>query len=40
MAKKGGVTKLKRQVAPAFWQIKRKEKRFIVSISPGPHPKR
>lgn len=40
MAKKGGVTKLKRQVAPAFWQIKRKEKRFVVSISPGPHPKR
>ena len=39
MAKKGGGTKLKRQVAPAFWQIKRKEKRFVVSVNPGPHPK-
>ncbi len=38
MAKKSGSTKLKRQLAPAFWQISRKEKRFALTVSPGPHP--
>ncbi|MGB8153754.1 MAG: 30S ribosomal protein S4e, partial [Nitrososphaeraceae archaeon] len=39
MAKKGGDTKLKRQLAPAFWEINRKEKRFAITIKPGPHAK-
>jgi len=34
-----GSKKLKRQMAPAFWGIKRKEKRFVVTVRPGPHPK-
>jgi small subunit ribosomal protein S4e len=38
MGRMGGLTKLKRQMAPAFWQIPRKEKRFALSSSPGAHP--
>jgi small subunit ribosomal protein S4e len=39
MAKKSGSLKVKRSVAPAFWQIARKGKRFVVRTHPGPHPK-
>jgi small subunit ribosomal protein S4e len=39
MGKKGGSLKTKRAEVPAFWQIKRKEKRFVVRTSPGSHPK-
>ncbi len=38
MGKIGGSTKLKRQMAPVFWQIGRKEKRFALTVSPGTHP--
>ena len=38
MGKISGSTKLKRQMAPAFWQIGRKEKRFALTVSPGTHP--
>ncbi len=39
MAKKSGSLKVKRTTVPAFWQIARKDKRFVVRTSPGPHPK-
>ncbi len=39
MAKKGGDKRTKRQLAPAFWDIKRKEGQFIVRTNPGGHPK-
>jgi small subunit ribosomal protein S4e len=39
MAKKSGSLKVKRATVPAFWQIARKDKRFVVRTSPGPHPK-
>ncbi len=39
MARKGGGTRLKRQRTPAFWDIRRKQKRFAVTIKPGPHAK-
>ena len=39
MAKKGRDTRTKRQLAPAFWDIKRKQGQFIVNSSPGGHPK-
>ncbi|MGI0091120.1 MAG: 30S ribosomal protein S4e [Nitrososphaerales archaeon] len=39
MAKKSGSLKVKRTTVPAFWQITRKDKRFVVRTSPGPHPK-
>ena len=39
MAKKSGSLKVKRSAAPPFWQIARKDKRFVVRTSPGPHPK-
>ncbi|MFB5599319.1 MAG: 30S ribosomal protein S4e [Nitrososphaeraceae archaeon] len=39
MGNKGGQTILKRQSAPVFWNIRRKEGRFIPRISPGPHSK-
>src|SRR5919112_1944096 len=39
MAKKGGGTRLKRQMAPNFWKIERKHSRFVLKVSPGPHPK-
>lgn len=34
-----GSKKLKRQMAPLFWGITRKSKRFIITVRPGPHPK-
>ena len=37
MAKKSGSLKAKRSATPAFWQISRKDKRFVVRTSPGPH---
>lgn len=39
MAKKSGSLKVKRSTVPPFWQISRKDKRFVVRTSPGPHPK-
>ncbi len=39
MVKKSGSTKLKRQMAPKFWQIKRKGFPFILSVNPGPYAK-
>lgn len=39
MAKKSGSLKVKRATVPAFWQIARKDKRFVVRTSPGTHPK-
>jgi small subunit ribosomal protein S4e len=39
MAKKGGDTRIKRQISPNFWAIKRKESQFVISVNPGPHPK-
>lgn len=39
MAKKSGSLKVKRATVPPFWQIARKDKRFVVRTSPGPHPK-
>ncbi|MDE1861543.1 MAG: 30S ribosomal protein S4e [Thaumarchaeota archaeon] len=34
-----GSKKLKRQMAPTFWGITRKEKRFVVTVRPGGHTK-
>ena len=34
-----GSKKLKRQMAPLFWGITRKDKRFVVTVKPGPHKK-
>ena len=34
-----GSKKLKRQMAPQFWGITRKSKRFVVTVKPGAHPK-
>ena len=39
MGKKGGDTRVKRQMAPTFWAIKRKESQFALRVKPGPHPK-
>lgn len=39
MGKKGGDTRVKRQMAPKFWDIKRKESQFVVRVAPGPHNK-
>ena len=39
MAKKGGDTTVKRQLAPSFWKIRRKQGQFVVRTRPGPHPK-
>ena len=39
MGKKGGDTRIKRQMAPTFWNIRRKDSQFVVRIKPGPHPK-
>ncbi|MEM4626787.1 MAG: 30S ribosomal protein S4e [Ignisphaera sp.] len=38
MAKMGSSRHLKRLVAPAFWYILRKEYKWVVKPSPGPHP--
>jgi len=34
-----GSKKLKRQMAPSFWGIERKNKRFVITVRPGPHKK-
>ena len=34
-----GSKKLKRQMAPLFWGITRKNKRFAITVRPGSHPK-
>ena len=34
-----GSKKLKRQMAPQFWGINRKNKRFVITVRPGPHRK-
>lgn len=34
-----GSKKLKRQMAPLFWGITRKNKRFVITVRPGPHSK-
>ncbi len=34
-----GSKKLKRQMAPMFWGISRKDKRFAITVMPGPHRK-
>ncbi len=34
-----GSKKLKRQMAPLFWGISRKEKRYAITVRPGAHPK-
>ncbi|MGA9154696.1 MAG: 30S ribosomal protein S4e [Candidatus Nitrosopolaris sp.] len=39
MGKKGGDSTLKRQLAPIFWDIRRKQGRFVLKASPGPHRK-
>ncbi len=39
MGKKGGDTRVKRQLAPTFWAIKRKQSQFVQRVKPGPHPK-
>ena len=38
MAGKGGSRHLKRLAAPSFWSILRKEYKWAVKPSPGPHP--
>ena len=35
-----GSKKLKRQMAPQFWGIARKDKRFVITVKPGPHKKK
>lgn len=37
MGKKGPTRHMKRQVAPKFWTIHRKEKVWSIKTSPGPH---
>jgi small subunit ribosomal protein S4e len=37
MGKKGRDTRIKRQLAPTFWAIKRKEGEFVMRVNPGPH---
>ncbi len=39
MVKIAGSKKLKRQMAPKFWGITRKNKRFVVTVKPGSHKK-
>ena len=34
-----GSKKLKRQMAPQFWGITRKDKRFVITVRPGAHSK-
>jgi len=34
-----GSKKLKRQMDPQFWGITRKDKRFVITVKPGPHKK-
>src|SRR5438094_53439 len=37
MARKSGPRQLKREPAPGFWPIKRKERTWAPSTRPGPH---
>ena len=37
MVKIAGSKKLKRQMAPLYWGITRKDKRFVVTVKPGSH---
>ena len=39
MGKKGGDTRVKRQISPSFWVIKRKQGQFVIRVNPGPHSK-
>jgi small subunit ribosomal protein S4e len=39
MGKKGGDTRVKRQMAPTFLDVRRKESQFVMRVKPGPHPK-
>jgi small subunit ribosomal protein S4e len=39
LAKMGGDTTVKRQLAPSFWKIRRKHGQFVVRARPGPHTK-
>ena len=39
MGKKGGDIRVKRQISPNFWDIKRKQDQFVMRVNPGPHPK-
>lgn len=39
MANISGSKKLKRQMAPQFWGISRKNNRFVVTVRPGQHQK-
>src|SRR5919109_2132115 len=39
MGKKGGDTRIKRQMAPTFWDIKRKKSQFVLSVKSGSHSK-
>jgi small subunit ribosomal protein S4e len=39
LTKKGGDTTVKRQHAPSFWKIRRKQGQFVARARPGPHPK-
>jgi small subunit ribosomal protein S4e len=38
MGKKGGLNRLKRQLAPAFWEVPRKGYRFALKPIPATHP--
>lgn len=40
MANKGGRTTAKRQLAPVFWDINRKQGRFILRTHAGTHSKK
>src|SRR5215218_1790162 len=40
MGKKGRDTRIKRQLAPTFWAIRRKEGQFVMRVNPGPHPEK
>lgn len=37
MARKGGARQLKREPAPGFWPIRRKERTWAPNTRPGPH---
>lgn len=39
MVRKSGSTKLKRQMAPKFWEVKRKDSQFILAPRAGPYAK-
>ena len=39
MGKKGGDTRVKRQMAPVFWDIRRKGSQFVLGVKSGSHSK-